>query len=138
MKRCLVDSGIASNFINDRNAVRDKAKAVSPAGCRIGIPTVVMGELRGGIECSQTATRNRKQLQRELRHFTLWPFDKRAAEFYGRIYAELRRIGRPMQQIDIQVAAVALALGSTTVVTKDSDLAAVPGLNVTDWAGDTQ
>ncbi len=43
---------------------------------------------------------------------------------------ELRRIGRPMQQIDIMIAAVARSLGSCTVVTDDSDLAAVPGLSV--------
>ena len=48
----------------------------------------------------------------------------------------LRRIGRPMQQIDMQVAAVALTLGDCTVVTVDSDLSAVPGLSVTDWSSE--
>jgi tRNA(fMet)-specific endonuclease VapC len=43
---------------------------------------------------------------------------------------DLRRLGRPMQQIDIQIAAVALILGNTIVVSSDSDLAAVPGLAV--------
>jgi hypothetical protein len=35
-----------------------------------------------------------------------------------------------MQVIDIMIAAVVLTLGNTTVVTKDSDLATVPGLAV--------
>lgn len=39
-----------------------------------------------------------------------------------------------MQVIDIMVAAVALSLGNTTVVTTDSDLSAVPGLPVENWA----
>jgi tRNA(fMet)-specific endonuclease VapC len=39
-----------------------------------------------------------------------------------------------MQQIDIQVAAIALSLGNCTVVSSDSDLAAVPGLTVENWA----
>jgi tRNA(fMet)-specific endonuclease VapC len=38
-----------------------------------------------------------------------------------------------MQQIDVQIAAVALSLGNCTVVTKDSDLSAIPGLDVEDW-----
>ena len=63
----------------------------------------------------------------------LWPYDKPAAEIYGRLAAELRRLGRPMQQIDIQIAAVALNLGNCTVVTTDSDLSAVPGLTVESW-----
>jgi tRNA(fMet)-specific endonuclease VapC len=63
----------------------------------------------------------------------LWPFDAAAAEQYGRVFANLRRIGRPMQQIDMQIAAMAFALGKTTVVSTDSDLAAVPGLDVENW-----
>jgi tRNA(fMet)-specific endonuclease VapC len=50
-----------------------------------------------------------------------------------RIAAELRRIGRPMQQIDIQVDAIAFVLGRCTVISRDGDLKAVPGLSVEDW-----
>ena len=35
--------------------------------------------------------------------------------------------------MDIQIAAVALTLGNCTLVTKDSDFAAIPGLTVEDW-----
>ena len=38
-----------------------------------------------------------------------------------------------MQTIDIMVAAIALTLGSCTVVTKDSDLSSVPGLSIEQW-----
>jgi tRNA(fMet)-specific endonuclease VapC len=39
-----------------------------------------------------------------------------------------------MQQIDMMVAAIAFSLGNCTVVSADSDLAAVPGLTVENWA----
>jgi len=45
----------------------------------------------------------------------------------------LKRRGRIIQQIDIQVAAIALTLGDCTVVTADSDFAAIPGLVIEDW-----
>ena len=64
----------------------------------------------------------------------IWPFTESAAEEFGRLAAHLKRTGRAMQQIDIMIAAIALSLGNTTVVTMDSDLAAVPGLNVENWA----
>ena len=57
-----------------------------------------------------------------------------AAAMFGRIFAELRRIGRPMQQIDIQIAAIALTLGNCTVVSADTDLPDVPGLTVETWS----
>jgi tRNA(fMet)-specific endonuclease VapC len=39
-----------------------------------------------------------------------------------------------MQRIDVQIAAIAVSLGNTTVVSADSDLGAVPGLPVENWA----
>ncbi len=39
-----------------------------------------------------------------------------------------------MQDPNIQVAAIAMALGNAVVVTKDSDLRAVSGLDVEDWS----
>jgi tRNA(fMet)-specific endonuclease VapC len=65
----------------------------------------------------------------------LWPFDEDAAFEYGRIHAELMRIGRPMQVVDMMIAAIAFTLGNCTVVTKDSDLAAIRGLTVENWSG---
>ncbi len=66
--------------------------------------------------------------------WTVWPLEAKAAKEYGRIAAELKRHGRPMQQIDIMIAAIALSIGNCTVVSSDSDLAAVPGLPLEKWA----
>lgn len=38
-----------------------------------------------------------------------------------------------MQQIDIVIASIAISLGNCTVVTTDTDLAAVPGLTIDNW-----
>ena len=50
--------------------------------------------------------------------FSLTQLVSKAAQ---RLIAELRRLGRPMQQIDIQIAAIAFSLGSCIVVNGDSD-----------------
>jgi tRNA(fMet)-specific endonuclease VapC len=39
-----------------------------------------------------------------------------------------------MQQVDMQVAAIALTLSQCIVVSEDTDLLAVPGLSVENWA----
>ena len=46
----------------------------------------------------------------------------------------MKKIGRPIGQNDVMIAAVALSLGNATIVTMDGDLAAVPGLIVENWA----
>ncbi len=48
--------------------------------------------------------------------------------------AQLRDGGRVMQQVDLQIAPIALTLGQCTVVSEDSDLTFVPGLRVENWA----
>ena len=102
-------------------------------GAVIGTCMPVTAELFFGAELSASREINRPRLVRALSRVKCWPFDRPAVEEYGRIAAELRRIGRPMQQIDIMIAAIARSIGSCTVITDDTDLSAVPGLRVENW-----
>jgi tRNA(fMet)-specific endonuclease VapC len=134
MKRFLLDTGSAGDYINRRYGVLEKAKAAKKQGHKIGIGIPVLAELYAGVELSATAERNRLLLIRAMNSLFVWPFDKIAAQEYGRIFADLRRRGRPIQQIDIQIASIALTLGNCTVVTKDSDFNSVPGLKIVNWS----
>jgi tRNA(fMet)-specific endonuclease VapC len=134
MRRYLLDTGPAQDFIADRNGLRSRVDAARKTGARIGICTPVLGELWSGVEGSVTRERNLQRLRWGLSRLILWPYDDLAAAEFGRVFTELKRQGRPMQQIDIMVAAVAFAIGNCTVVSADSNLSAVPGLPVENWA----
>ncbi|HEY3787290.1 MAG TPA: type II toxin-antitoxin system VapC family toxin [Urbifossiella sp.] len=99
-------------------------------GAKIGLGTPVLGEIIAGIEGSQSREKSWKEVRPWLSKLILWSFDDAAAHEYGHLHAVLKRIGRPMQQIDIQIAAIATTIGDCTIVSYDSDLAAVPGLKV--------
>jgi tRNA(fMet)-specific endonuclease VapC len=133
MRKYLLDTGIAQDFMNRRNGVLERADQERHRGHRIGICVPVLGELWSGIEGSISRERNAQRLRHALSRLVVWPYDTGAAEEFGRVFAELRRRDRPMQQIDIQIAAVALTLGNTIVVSSDSDITAVPGLTVENW-----
>jgi tRNA(fMet)-specific endonuclease VapC len=107
--------------------------ARTAAGHRVGTCVPVLAEIVSGIERSSSRDRNLHALHTALSTLRVWPFDLNTAFQYGRIHAELMRTGRPMQTIDIMLAAVALTLGNCTVVSTDSDLAAIPGLDVENW-----
>ena len=134
MRRYLFDTGITADYINRRGGVYTRTRQAVRSGTRVGICAPVLGELWDGVFYSATRALNEALLKRHLGHFAVWPFDHVAALEYGRLAAELRRRGRIMQQIDIQIAAVAFTLGDCIVVSKDSDLADVPGLAVEDWS----
>jgi len=93
-----------------------------------------VGELFAGVEGSQSRKRNLQRLVLALSRVPDWPFDRAAAEEFGRIDAAMRRLGRPIGKVDFQIAAIAQSMGNTTVVSADSDLTAVPGLLVENWA----
>ena len=103
MRRYLLDSGIAQEYAQRHNPVFDRAEARVGRGDKIGVCTPIYGELLGGIELSETRDRNMQRLALAMSRLILWPFDERATEEYGRLYALLQRIGRPMQAIDIQI-----------------------------------
>jgi tRNA(fMet)-specific endonuclease VapC len=100
----------------------------------IGIAHPVLAELAYRVEGSPNRDRNLQRLQLALASWKLWPVNEESAFEYGRIAAELRRIGRPIGQNDMMIASIALTLGNCTVVTMDGDFSAVAGLTVENWA----
>ncbi len=135
MKRhYLLDTGIAQDYQAARGGVRAEAIARRKGGHRIGICVPVLGELWSGVECSASRERNLASLRQALTTLIVWPFTTAAAEEYGRIFAELKRAGRRIQQVDIQIGAIARTLPHCIVVTKDSDLSAISGITIENWA----
>ena len=133
MSRFLLDTGPAQKFVSKDPVVTRIAKERRMRGDVIGICVPVLGELWSGVEGSNSRDLNAQRLLNQLSRLVLWPYDKPAAAEFGRIFTLLKKMGRPMQQVDIQIAAIAMTLGSCTVVTTDSDLSAVPGLSVESW-----
>ncbi len=134
IRRYLLDTGTAQDFQDDRRGVRARAKAERMLGHRVGICIPVLGELWSGVEGSEHREMNLARLRRALSKLSIWPYTAEAAAEYGRIFIELRRAGRPMQQIDIQIAAIARTLPNCVIVSKDSDLRAVPGATIENWS----
>ena len=134
MKRhYLFDTGIAQDYQAGRGEIRARAIAHRQSGHRVGICVPVLGELWSGLECSSSRDRNLGLLRQALSTLMIWPYTVEAAEEYGRIFAELRRSGRLIQQVDMQIGAIARTLPHCVIVSKDSDLLAISGVRVENW-----
>lgn len=138
VKRILLDSNAITSLMGNRQPVTHRVEAARRKGIRIGTCEPVVAEILAGIERSVTRDENLVRFRRCLSGLSCWPLDRAASEIYGRLAAELRRTGRPMQTIDMMLAAIALSLGDCTVVTTDSDLSAIPGLSVENWEEDAR
>ena len=134
VKRYLLDTGVMGYFVNHRRDVDVRAREESRKGAKIGTCLPVVAELFFGAEFSDTRDENLKKLGRALTGIVCWPFDLTAAEEYGRIAADLKRLGRVVGQNDIQIAAIAKTIGNCVIVTADSDFSAISGLSIENWA----
>jgi tRNA(fMet)-specific endonuclease VapC len=134
MKRYILDTGIVSDLLNDIGNVSTRVWEERRRGNRVGTVMPVVAELYFGAENSATRDENLALLARRLSKLIVWPFERQAAEEYGRLATELRRIGKPIQVIDMMTASIALTMKSCIVVSKDSDFKVVPGLKVENWS----
>jgi tRNA(fMet)-specific endonuclease VapC len=112
--------------------VRRRLAELRRKGARIGTCVPVLCELEAGIHQVRNPARSRQQLDRLLHQILVWPIDRTTAHIYGELYTDLRRRGRVLSQVDMMLAALALQLG-LTLVTTDSDFAALPDLKREDW-----
>ncbi len=98
--------------------------------------TITVAELYYGVHKSPRPQEFKRRLEREvLPRVRVIPFDRRAAEVYGRVRAELERErrGRPLADPDLMIASIALSRGLTVVTGNVQHFARVPGLKVEDW-----
>ncbi len=86
------------------------------------LSSVVLGELLGGFEAGTRSRRNREELGLFLEspRVRLVSVGAETAERYARIYASLRRAGRPLPTNDLWIAASAMEHGAE-LVTVDRD-----------------
>jgi tRNA(fMet)-specific endonuclease VapC len=136
MTRFILDTGIAGLYLDRKRGVFERAAAEIAKGNRGGGAVPALAELAFRAEGSPQRERNLLRLRQALAVWKLWLVDTETAFEYGRLAFELKKLGRPIGQNDIWIAAIALTLGSTAVVTMDADLSSVPGLTVENWAGE--
>lgn len=99
----------------------------------IGVSSVTVAELSYGVEKSPRPEQNREALSRFLMPLEVAIFDPEAAAAYGRVRADLERIGTPIGPLDTLIAAHAVSLGITLVTNNTREFSCVPGLEVEDW-----
>jgi tRNA(fMet)-specific endonuclease VapC len=134
MTRYLLDSNAVNAFVDRHEPFAHRAREARERGDRIGTCEPVVAELFYGLEFSASREENIVRLERGLSQIRSWPFDRQAARAYALIAAELKRRARKMQVVDMMIAAIASSLQNCVVVTTDSDLSAVSGLTVVNWA----
>ena len=108
MRICL-DTNRYTDFARGDHSVRE----VLEQSDAVMIPTVVLGELRGGFRFGARAAENEADLRRLMAEdgISSLEADDQTSQHYATVYAQLRRQGTPIPTNDIWIAALALQHG---------------------------
>lgn len=110
MRQLCLDTSAYSRF----KAGEPRVVKVITSAKSIGMPAIVIGELRAGFRLGQ----RREQNENELHEFLDSPVvhcldvDDDAATCYAEIFAKLRRKGAPIPTNDMWIAAIAMREGA--------------------------
>jgi tRNA(fMet)-specific endonuclease VapC len=127
----LLDTNIASNVIKGKiPRVRERLLQVPVA--EVGISVITEAELRFGFARMPEAARLRIVVEEFLVRVEILAWDYTAAKRYAVLGSTLESSGTPMANLDMMIAAHALAAG-VTLVTHNRVFQRVKQLKLEDW-----
>ena len=96
---------------------------------------ITVGEMVYGAYRSDRPDQFLRQLEERLwPNIRILPFNRAAAETYGRLRAQLEEAGTPLAEPDLRIAAIALTHDLTMVTGNIRHFSRVPGLRIERWS----
>jgi tRNA(fMet)-specific endonuclease VapC len=99
----------------------------------VGISVITEAELRFGVARLPQATKLAIVVEEFLRRVEVLVWDSQAAQRYAQLRAALEERGEPMGNLDLMIAAQAIAAGAI-LVTNDRGFRRMKGLRIEDWS----
>ncbi|MFO6418622.1 type II toxin-antitoxin system VapC family toxin [Hylemonella sp. W303a] len=131
--RYLLDTNVLSDFLKGQDAGLRERMTQAQHEQNACISVITRAELRYGQNLLTTQDKRRHQIDLLLAQFNDLPWTATAADCYGAIRAQLHRAGKPIGDLDTQIAAHALAEGLTLVTHNTRHFKQVEGLKLEDW-----
>jgi len=126
----LLDTNIVVAFLNGDNSI---LKRIKDEIDRIALSSLVVAELDYGAKVSQRAKDNLEKLYQFVDVVQVVPFDIESAKIFGSIKSKLRNIGKPTGEVDVLIAATAMAHKATLVTANRKHFENIEGLKVEVW-----
>jgi tRNA(fMet)-specific endonuclease VapC len=132
---------MAVRYLLDTNTVSYVIKGIFPDVrqrllkvpiSEVGVSVITEAELRFGVARQPQATKLAIVVEEFLLRVEVLPWHSPAARHYARLRATLEEHGEPMGNLDLMIAAQALAVGAI-LVSNDRVFRRVKGLKVEDW-----
>lgn len=128
--RYLLDTNIASYVIKG-NVPRVRSRLATLPMVEVGVSVISEAELRFGV-LRNLSEDLRVAVEEFLIRVEILPWDSHAAQHYAALRNMMEESGTPMGNLDMMIAAHAMAVGAT-LVTHDRVFQRVKRLEIEDW-----
>lgn len=130
----MLDTNIVIYTMKQR-PVEVKAK-FNASSTQLCISSISVAELIFGAENSQTPEKNLKVIENFLSRLQILDYGTEAAIQYGSIKAHLKKIGKPIGENDLHIAAHARSKGLILVTNNTKEFERVPALQIENWVNE--
>nr|WP_117191868.1 type II toxin-antitoxin system VapC family toxin [Rhizobium terrae] len=127
----LFDTNMISDLIRNPGGKAGERIAVLEDG-DLKTSIIVAAELRYGV-AKKGSERLTKLVEAVLADFEVLPWEAPADIHYAAVRDSLSRSGQPIGDMDMLIAAHALALNAVLVTDNESEFSRVPGLKIENW-----
>ena len=133
MNRYLLDTNVLSDFIKGAHPGLVDRMADAIDNEKVVMSVITRAEIRYGQHLMAAQDRRRRRIDLLLNDVPALPWTIAAADHYGKLKAQLHRLGTPIGEMDTQIAAQALAEKLPLVTHNTRHFDRVVGLELEDW-----
>ncbi len=131
MSRYVLDTDICIYWLKGNEAIKKRVERVGPGNLMVTMFT--LAELNYGAYYSQHVEKNLQNIQIFLSKIKVIDFDETAADYFGKIKADLRQNGQLIEDLDILIASTVLSHGAVLVTNNTSHFSRIQELTQENW-----
>ncbi|MDH5399196.1 MAG: type II toxin-antitoxin system VapC family toxin [Cyclobacteriaceae bacterium] len=133
MDRALIDTDILSYYFKGNEIVKSNFEKYLEYYEVIEISVVTYYEVTGGL-LANNALKQLAVFEGFLFDNAVVPMTDSSARIAAELYAELRQSGKPVDDIDLLIAGIAIDNNMRLVTNNESHFKRVPGLVIENWS----
>ena len=129
----LLDTNIVSYYLRRSSADLEVKLNQTLRGGQCAVSVITRAELRYGQAAMAIEDKRRAFIDGFLVRVPNLPWTSTAADHFGALKSQLKREGKPIGELDTQIAAHALAEGLVLVTHNTRHFERIAGLKLEDW-----
>lgn len=130
----LLDTNICVYLINGNDQLKQKVRDIGVSN--IAVSNAVLAELYYGAYNSLKIKLNLATIEAFSKYLTKFSDSVESAQLFGKIKADLKKQGKPIEDFDILVASIATANNCILVTHNTDHFSRISDLQIEDWLTD--